>query len=588
MIHSQFQEIVTKYDPDLPIPYFKFKDQSFIRANSYQANLQPYTNKATQPVYNQLIQSLSPECSTVRRDKNKNPLPLYDLQAQMITYIGALAIKNGYTAIKFPFNKNYYNVLNSVQHRTDANVISYEHTMEFVNRLVNNGYMVKIKGAKYQKDHDRSHSSVLVFTEKFLKLFDGVYLKAVKPQHNWFELRQRKQNKIDVKTVVAVNDEISFTNSKIYKRAITNLNKLCVEQSITMNGFAWQPQFQAVGLIDIEEDINSWDRDMGMRIYGGSFQCEPSGKLNKHKELNLGRQTLRIKYNDTVEADFSGIHISAAYIKSGEYYNPELDMYALQFTDFINEGYDADQLRQLTKMSVNMMFNAKNDNDARAAIQANYNKLKKTEYNSIHTLNILGLMDEIKRMHSPIAHLFCSDLGVKLQTIDSEIAIRVIDHFTKKGVICLPYHDSFCVEAQYREELIEVMEKAWKKVLVKMDLCKIKVSLHDKGITYQAKVFETVDRYVFKPTEQLQPEFETIPDTAYRDDLSRAHEEELEEREDYDLWMETTTEQDRRLFVNGAVQNLFDWTELADKWQRSKRDLTPLMLTNRDNLPIPF
>ncbi|TOC23295.1 hypothetical protein CGJ88_25245, partial [Vibrio parahaemolyticus] len=92
MIHSQFQEIVTKYDPDLPIPYFKFKDQSFIRANSYQANLQPYTNKATQPVYNQLIQSLSPEFSTVRRDKNKNPLPLYDLQAQMITYIGALAI----------------------------------------------------------------------------------------------------------------------------------------------------------------------------------------------------------------------------------------------------------------------------------------------------------------------------------------------------------------------------------------------------------------------------------------------------------------------------------------------------------------
>ncbi|TOG95615.1 hypothetical protein CGI90_26740, partial [Vibrio parahaemolyticus] len=91
---------------------------------------------------------------------------------------------------------------------------------------------------------------------------------------------------------------------------------------------------------------------------------------------------------------------------------------------------------------------------------------------------------------------------------DSEIAIRVIDHFTKKGVICLPYHDSFCVEAQYREELIEVMEKAWKKVLTKTDLCKIKVSLHDQGITYQAKVFETVDRYEFKPTEQLQPEFE--------------------------------------------------------------------------------
>lgn len=510
MINQQFQEIINKYDPDLPIPYFKFKDQSFIKSNSYSANIQPYTNKATQPIYNKLIESLSPEFSQTRRDANKNKRPLYDLQAQAITYLGALTVKNGYTACKFPFSKAYFNTLNDIQNRKDDNVISYDHTITFINRMIEQGYCTKIKGGKYDSDNDRSTPSVLVFSEKFLKLFDGVYLKTVKPQENWFELRERKSDKKSLKKVVAVNDEISFSNSKIYKRATTNLNKLCREQVISMNRQQWQPQYQVIGLINEDADLNRWDRDAGMRIYGGSFQCEPSGKLEKHKSKGIGRQTLRINHSDTIEADFSGMHIAIAYIQSKQYHDPELDMYALQFTDFVNQDHESEQLRQLTKMAVNMMFNAKDDASARGAIQGEYNKKKTTEYTTIADLNVSGLMNEIKRIHTPIEHFFCSDAGVKLQVIDSEIAIRVIDHFTKKGIIALPYHDSFVVESQYRAELIEVMQKAWTKVLKKSDLCKIKVELHNEGIAYVANVFEEVERYEFKPFDTTHSA-ETLP-----------------------------------------------------------------------------
>lgn len=500
MINPKFQEIINKYSEDLPIPCFSFEDQSFIKSHSYSANLQPYTNKATHSVYNHLVK-LSPEFSPTRKNDNKNHLPLYDLQAQVITYLGALTVKHGYTACKFPFAKTYYNILNNVQHRKDDNCINYDHTMTFINRLVENGYCTKIKGGAYESDNRRNHSSVLVFTEKFLKLFDGVYLKDVKPQIHWFELRERKDKKDD-KKVVARNDEVSFSNSKIYKRAIGNLNKLCREQKITMNGYQWKPQYQALGLIDSNTKLEDWDRNAGMRIYGGSFQCEPSGKLVVHKNKGIGRQTLRINNLDTVEADFSGMHIATCYIKSGEYHDPDLDMYALQFTDFINPDHNPDELRQITKMAVNMMFNAKTDKGAKGAIQGEYNRKKSSEYASIKSLNIQGLMDEIKRIHEAIAHYFCSDAGVKLQVIDSEIAIRVVDHFTKKGIIALPYHDSFIVEAQHRDELINVMKNAWAKVLKKTDLCKIKVELHSQGIAYVANVFEeVVDRYEFSPFE---------------------------------------------------------------------------------------
>lgn len=43
------------------------------------------------------------------------------------------------------------------------------------------------------------------------------------------------------------------------------------------------------------------------------------------------------------------------------------------------------------------------------------------------------------------------------------IASDVINYFTKKNIAILPVHDSFIVEKTYENELLNVMEKAYKK-----------------------------------------------------------------------------------------------------------------------------
>ncbi len=63
--------------------------------------------------------------------------------------------------------------------------------------------------------------------------------------------------------------------------------------------------------------------------------------------------------------------------------------------------------------------------------------------------------------HKPIAHLFFTGLGNKLQFEDSCIAENVMLHFTKMNAPALPVHDSFIMHYAYGGELEEAMRRAF-------------------------------------------------------------------------------------------------------------------------------
>ena len=69
----------------------------------------------------------------------------------------------------------------------------------------------------------------------------------------------------------------------------------------------------------------------------------------------------------------------------------------------------------------------------------------------------------IMQTHKKIEKYFNTGIGVKLQYRDSKIAERILKHFTRKKIVCLCIHDSFIVQEQFKDELIEVMRREYKK-----------------------------------------------------------------------------------------------------------------------------
>lgn len=71
-------------------------------------------------------------------------------------------------------------------------------------------------------------------------------------------------------------------------------------------------------------------------------------------------------------------------------------------------------------------------------------------------------MQAVKNCHPLITDQFNTGAGLRLMGYDSEIAANVLQHFTDKGILCLCMHDSFIVQKQYEEELIDVMKESYK------------------------------------------------------------------------------------------------------------------------------
>ena len=49
-----------------------------------------------------------------------------------------------------------------------------------------------------------------------------------------------------------------------------------------------------------------------------------------------------------------------------------------------------------------------------------------------------------------------------VQNLDAKIALNVVWNFAKKGIPCLPVHDSFIVAKQYKEELKTIMQHSYR------------------------------------------------------------------------------------------------------------------------------
>jgi len=199
------------------------------------------------------------------------------------------------------------------------------------------------------------------------------------------------------------------------------------------------------------------------------------------------RELITIDEDPVVELDYSGLHPRILYTKEKIQFNE--DPYSI-----IHPHRDA---RPFLKTMLLTMINCENFNKAQKTCNQwlnqevvenksgmspikKYQKGLMTEIGNKSFLETLEkttkvkqlgiekarpLMEKFLNIHKPIAKYLCcqNKTGMRLMNRDAKIALDVCSYFAKQGKAVLPIHDSFIVKKEYREELLETMQRIYKK-----------------------------------------------------------------------------------------------------------------------------
>ena len=216
--------------------------------------------------------------------------------------------------------------------------------------------------------------------------------------------------------------------------------------------------------------------ELGGRFYG-AFQQIPS----------KDRARLKIDKADTIELDYSSIHLAILYAWEDMPLN-YLEAYAI-------EGYERDTIKAITLRALNTKdLSALQGAITRSAKPKNKATFK-TYKNSraIHDLLrskglaskppykpkwldtfiegipdgtiAVNLVNAFLEKHSVIkAHIGSPNIGLKLQAVDSEIMALVLDNLRLENIPALPVHDSIIVIRKHKIKARAVMAQSFEKI----------------------------------------------------------------------------------------------------------------------------
>jgi hypothetical protein len=195
--------------------------------------------------------------------------------------------------------------------------------------------------------------------------------------------------------------------------------------------------------------------DMGGRYYGGWWQNAPSD----------ARQYIWINEWQGIECDYSGMALRCVYAMEG--LTPPDDPYDIGLPNY---GGRADARRDIVKDFINASLNDRKNRHRVAP-----------ERLAAVGMSQADLIRRIEEVHAPIRHHLRSDVGLRMQFIDSRIAELVMLKLMALDIVCLPIHDSFIVPAPFVRELQAAMESSFQEVTgqkARLGWCVPAVSAH--------------------------------------------------------------------------------------------------------------
>lgn len=79
------------------------------------------------------------------------------------------------------------------------------------------------------------------------------------------------------------------------------------------------------------------------------------------------------------------------------------------------------------------------------------------------SISVSNVINSIVEAHKPIAHLFCTDIGLKVMFKESQILINILSNLIDEGIVALPIHDALVVEEYVAPQVQEIMVNTFKK-----------------------------------------------------------------------------------------------------------------------------
>jgi hypothetical protein len=160
------------------------------------------------------------------------------------------------------------------------------------------------------------------------------------------------------------------------------------------------------------------------------------------------REVIQINGCRTVELDYRQLHPNLLYAKAGQ--------------SLIGDAYDIDGWpRKLVKQATNTLINADDELSARRSIARSIGGKGAFEKAS-------RLIALIRAKHAAISEYFGTGAGLRLMRIDSDMAESVQLALNRAGIVSLPVHDSFIVQADHAGALEQAMDDALQSTLLKL------------------------------------------------------------------------------------------------------------------------
>lgn len=206
---------------------------------------------------------------------------------------------------------------------------------------------------------------------------------------------------------------------------------------------------------------SSWS--LNGRFYGGWWQ-----QVDKHL-----RKDIAINNLPTVEVDYKGLHVALLSAKRGIGPKPG-DRYALKH--HLLPSFTSKEQRAILKSLVLTAINAKDEKSAYRAFRDDQpagtleKKLKDAEL----SLLLSAFIEENPHLSSDL----CSDKGIELMFLDSQITEGVLTRFMNAEKAVLPVHDSYIVETFDVDLLNSVM------AVVSMELTGYDLSAEQSTLGY--------------------------------------------------------------------------------------------------------
>ena len=355
--------------------------------------------------------------------------------------------------------------------------LSYGITQNIVKYLENHGYIEHHPGVKNVKlPRIRATKKLIDLLLDSFQIEVGMYCWDYPEDYPTVVLRANKERKKDPHVELGYEDTAEIRQMKknmdLFNR---NLERHAVFLYLPDNKYKkmfirmQKERGSGKGMADFTRKWNirvfnngSWTQ--GGRLYGGCWQNIP-------REY---RQYLRLNDKDTVECDYSGLHINMLYARDG-LEMPDGDVYHLldpRFPDPPDEDSPEEEKRQyqifrdFVKRLQLILLNASSENDVRRAIYTAVHKHRilklPKEVPSTRIEDIRPLIEAFKDRHKPISQYFMTREGIKLQYLDSQMAEKVLLHFSRMRYPILPVHDSFIIHHGLEQELKDCMNKAFR------------------------------------------------------------------------------------------------------------------------------